>query len=140
MLTIFQYEAVLSASKTATSIDKRDICLGALGHASQHALIRRTLEYAVSPDILAINETSRVLNGLTKHAAGKQALWKWLKNDMDNIKRKVFGGSGRFARLVQLCTMSLCTREQWEDVKGFFEGKDTEVSDDLLRESDLEFR
>jgi aminopeptidase 2 len=84
----------------------------------------------MSPEILAINEYHRVLQSLTKHAAGKEALWKWLKANMEDIQRKIGGGLGRFTRMVELCTAHLSTKAQWEDVRGFFEGKDTEVSED----------
>jgi hypothetical protein len=84
----------------------------------------------MSPEIVAINEHARVLRSLTKHAAGKEALWNWLKTNMDDIQKKVGGGLGRFARMVELCTSNLRTREQWKDVKEFFEGKDTKVSED----------
>lgn len=47
---------------------------------------------------------------------------------MDEIKKKLGGGLSRFARFVRLCTEDLSTREQWDDVKRFFEGKDTAVS------------
>lgn len=82
----------------------------------------------MSPEIVAINETERVLESLSRHPAGKEALWKWFKTDMDEINKEVGGGLGRFARIVQLCTSNLSTREQWEDIKTFFETKDTEVS------------
>ena len=123
-----QYEAVQEASKTTTNIDKHDICVGALGYASQPHFISRTLSYAMSPEIIAINKTLEVLKSLTKHAAGKDALWKWFKDNMDEIKTKLGGGLGRLAMFVQLCTEHLSTRNHWNDVSGFFEGKDTEVS------------
>ena len=105
------------------------MCLSALGYASQPELIARTLEYAMSPEILAINEYHRVLESLTKHAAGKEALWNWLKANCDEIQRKCGSGLGRFAGMVKLCTSTLSTKEHWKDVKTFFERKDTEVSD-----------
>ena len=127
ILTILQYDSIKEALKSTTSIDKRDICLGALGLAGQPDLISRTIAYAMSPEIIAMNETERVLESLAKHAAGKEALWEWFKSNMEEIYGRLGGGLGRFAMFVQLCTR-LCTRGQWEDMKGFFEGKDTEVS------------
>lgn len=111
-----------------TSIDKRNICIGALGYCSQSDLISRTLAYSLTPEILAINESDRVIESLTKHASGKQALWEWFKVNYDEIHEKIRGGIGRFARMVVLCTESLTTREQLEDVESFFADKDTEVS------------
>lgn len=111
-----------------TSIDKRDICIGALGYCSEPDLISRTLSYALSPEILAINESELVVESLTKHASGKEALWKWFKSNYDEIHKAIGGGVGRFAEIVQLCTQHLTTREQLEDIKAFFADKDNEVS------------
>lgn len=125
--TFLQYDAIQQSLKTMTSIDKRNICIGALGYCSQADLISRTLSYALTPEILSINESDRVVESLTKHAAGKKALWEWFKSNFDEIHQKIGGGIGRFARIVRLCTEHLSTREQLEDVKAFFEDKDTEV-------------
>jgi aminopeptidase 2 len=76
---------------------------------------------------MSINEYDRVLDPLTRHAGGKQALWEWLKVNADAMQKKIGGGSGRFAMLVEQCTNTLSTKEQYEDVRSFFEGRDTEV-------------
>ena len=110
-----------------SSVDSRNICLGSLGYTSQPTLISRTLAYSLSFEIVAINETERVLESLVKHAAGKKALWEWFKIHYDEINQKFAGGISRFARIVKLCTESLSTRQQCEDIHTFFKDKDSEV-------------
>jgi aminopeptidase 2 len=78
--------------------------------------------------MVAHNDSRNIIRALTKHKAGKQALWQWLKSDMDKIEDSLGHGLGTFARLVQICTSSLTTREHYEDVKKFFKDKNTEVS------------
>lgn len=102
--------------------------MGSLGYAPQPDLISRTLSYAMHPDIIAFNKTYDVLESLTKHALGKEALWLWFKDSMEEINTKLGGGLARFAMYVQLCTEHLSTRKQWDDVSEFFKDKDTEVS------------
>lgn len=128
-----QYDAILEALKTASSVDKRDTCIRAFGCSDDPALIDRTLELAMSDEMIAHNDTRNILFPLTKHKRGKEALWNWLKSDSDKIEDSLGHGLGTYARLVQRITSSLATREQYEDVKRFFEGKNTEVSyDDAL--------
>ncbi len=116
------------------SIDKCNICLGPLGFCPKPKLILHTRSHALSPYVLAINETDRVLEPLVKLAAGKTALWEWFKSNINEIKEKVGGVLGRFALIVQLCTANLSTREQFEDVESFFEDKDTDVSIDPMND------
>ncbi|KAG0651089.1 Aminopeptidase 2 [Hyphodiscus hymeniophilus] len=130
-----EYNAIQQSLKTMSSIDSRNISVGSLGFNSRPELMSRTLSYSLSPEILAINETDRVLESLSKHAAGKEALWEWFKNNYDEINQKIGGGIGRFARAVKLCTENLNTREQCEDVKKFFDGKDTEEYNVYLAQS-----
>jgi aminopeptidase 2 len=82
----------------------------------------------LADEVVTINQTGQVLRALTKHAAGKKALWEWFKSNYDEINKKIGGGIGRFPSAVRLCTENLSTREQLEDIKAFFENKDTEVS------------
>jgi hypothetical protein len=102
--------------------------MNSLGYALQPDLISRTLSFAMRPEIIAINKTYDVLETLTKHAPGKEALWIWFKDSMEAVNKKLGGGLGRLAMFVQLCTKHLSTRTQWNDVAEFFKDKDTEVS------------
>jgi aminopeptidase 2 len=78
---------------------------------------------------LARNNTADILETFTKHKLGREMLWNWFKTGYSTFEQKLSGGLGKFARMVKTCTGSLTTREQYEDVKRFFEGKNTEVSE-----------
>ncbi|KAL3422673.1 aminopeptidase 2 [Phlyctema vagabunda] len=131
-----EYDAVMQAVSKTTSIDRRDSCLEALGYARQPSLIQRTIEFAVSPDMVGQSGTTRILKSVASHRAGIEALWHWLRTDLEKIK-KIFGesGIGSTGRMVTVCMMSLATRKQWEEVKTFFQGTDTKAFDSYLAQS-----
>jgi hypothetical protein len=57
-------------------------------------------------------------------------LWDWMKANLDKIVESMGKGLAGFSWILRLVLEGLSTREQAVDVKGFFEGKDTEVSCD----------
>jgi aminopeptidase 2 len=52
-------------------------------------------------------------------------LWEWVKENLDRILDAVGHGLAGFRTIVSIMLGQLSTREQWEDVKAFFEGRDT---------------
>ncbi|CZR66799.1 related to puromycin-sensitive aminopeptidase and related aminopeptidases [Phialocephala subalpina] len=130
-----EYDAIFEALKTATSLDKRDTCIRSFGCSEDPALIDRTLKLSLTDEMVARNDTRNILLALTKHKPGKEALWNWLKTETDKIEDSLGHGLGTYARLVQAVVSALATREQYEDVKRFFEGKNTESYDKYLAQS-----
>ncbi|KUJ17086.1 uncharacterized protein LY89DRAFT_718765 [Mollisia scopiformis] len=129
---VAEYDAILEALKSSSSVFKRDTCIKALGASEDPALIQRTLNLSLSDEMIAHNDTRNIIRSLTKHKPGIEALWAWMKGDYGKIEKGLGHGLGTFARLVQIVTASLATREQYEDVKGFFEDKNTESYDKYL--------
>jgi aminopeptidase 2 len=78
--------------------------------------------------MVAHNDTRNLIRSLTNHKSGREALWQWFKDDIDKIEGGLGHGLGIFARMVQIVTGHLATREQYESVKAFFENRDTSVS------------
>ncbi|KAE8452625.1 hypothetical protein EG329_013884 [Mollisiaceae sp. DMI_Dod_QoI] len=130
-----EYDAILNALKSATSVYKRDTCIKALGCSEDPTLIVRTLKLALTDEMIAHNDTIEMIAPLARHKAGKEALWQWLQSDIDRIENAVGHGVYTFTRLVQIVTSGLSTEEQYEDVKSFFEKRNTEAYDKYLAQS-----
>ena len=62
-------------------------------------------------------------------------LWEWIKDNMDQIVKTVGDTMMGFRSILNITLEGLSTREQWEDVKIFFEGKDTESYNVYLAQS-----
>ena len=122
---------MLWASQNATSIDKRDICLQALGHSQNPALVARTLDLALSPDSVARTDMRKYTRALRTHAPGIKAMWDWLQADSEDIQKTLGQNLGTYAHSVQKCTINLARKEQWTEVRLFFEDEDTQVRDPI---------
>ncbi len=62
-------------------------------------------------------------------------LWEWVKENVDRIVEAVGDGMEGFRLMIKVILGGLGTREHWEDVKNFFEGKDTENYNVYLAQS-----
>ncbi|KAH8805318.1 aminopeptidase 2 [Xylogone sp. PMI_703] len=120
-----QYETILESTGHFTTLDERDAAFRALGASQSPHLIARTLDLAVSQEAQQRRLTQKILKSLTGHRPGKEALWSWLKSDWERLKRIFRGGIKSSAKIVHPIVLALGTKEQYDDVKAFFEGKDT---------------
>lgn len=129
-----QYEAILKATENSSSINQRDTCLASLGSIQSPDLLTRTLEFSLTPEIVSRLEVEVVLRSFPKHKLGKTILWEWTKANLERIRDTVGHGIAGFKYLITIILGGLSTRAQWEDVKSFFEEKDTETYNVLLEQ------
>lgn len=149
-----QFNVLVNLLNDTSNVLQRRSALMALGFARSPSLIERTLGIATSPYVIAQNQTAVVLAGLSKHKAGKEALWVWLKSNIDHLDNVVGNSLGLKARVVRICTSrfgiilpgdiqmsfhnrrklakhlisgSLSTRAQLDEVREFFKDRDTKV-------------
>lgn len=118
---------ILRGCEDISSINRRQICLRSLGYAQTNDLMSRTLDLAIKPEIVTRGEMPQVIETLTSHAAGKSKVWEWFKANKKAVFQAGGGAPGANGRVISLCTAKLCTREQWHDVRIFFEHENTEV-------------
>lgn len=67
------------------------------------------------------------LGGLRNHPTGIETRWTWLKENWDEIFKRLPPSLGMLGTVVQLTTSSFCTEAQLKDVQEFFAAKDTKV-------------
>ncbi|KAG9244468.1 peptidase family M1-domain-containing protein [Calycina marina] len=127
-----EYDAILHAARTNSSLEKRNIFLGSLGAARDPSLIERTLALATSPEVVKLNNTTRVLNKLAEHSGGIISLWKWLRQNFDLLHAHLSSNGYGLLSIIELCTDRLVTEEHLTEVKDFFNNKDTSNYDKLL--------
>ncbi|KAN0092483.1 lysine aminopeptidase ApsA [Hyaloscypha variabilis] len=130
-----EWEGIFKATDKTSSIDKREKCLASLGSTKSPSLLARTLEFSITPDIVSRLEVEVILRSFTKHKLGKTMLWEWVKENMDRIVEAVGDGMEGFRLMIKVILGGLGTREHWEDVKSFFDGKDTENYNVYLAQS-----
>lgn len=121
-----QYDAILNEYRTARNADERNTALRSLGRASDPELIQRTLALPLSDDVKG-QDLYLPIAALRTHAAGIDALWKWMKGNWTVLEKKLPPGLTMLSTVVQICTASFTTQAQLTDVEDFFRDRSTKV-------------
>lgn len=129
-----QYEAVLREATHAKTSDERNTALRALGRAKSPDLIKRTLDLSLSDDVKG-QDIYLPISALRSHPDGINALWKWVKDNWDELERRLPPGLSMLSSVVSICTSSFTHREQLKDIQDFFANKSTKGFDKALAQS-----
>jgi aminopeptidase 2 len=121
-----EYEVVLDRFRNAPTSDEKTTALRCLGTAEDPELIKRTLGLAMADEVKN-QDIYMPLGGLRNHPTGIETRWTWLKENWDEIYKRLPPSLGMLGTVVQLTTSSFCTEAQLKDVKDFFDSKDTKV-------------
>jgi aminopeptidase 2 len=118
----------------AKTADERNSALRSLGRAKSPELIQRTMEFALSSNVKG-QDIYLPLSALRSHAEGCQALWKWVKDNWEELERRLPPSLGMLSNVVSISTSSFTHREHIDDVKAFFAEKSTKGFDMSLDQS-----
>jgi aminopeptidase 2 len=75
------------------------------------------------------------LSGLRGHAEGCDALWKFTKDNWDELVRRLPISLPLLSSVVAIATSSFTHREHIEDIKAFFKDKETKGFDMSLSQA-----
>ncbi|KAF2764464.1 hypothetical protein EJ03DRAFT_385927 [Teratosphaeria nubilosa] len=114
-----EYNAILKEYETNPNADERNTALRSLGRAKQPELIKRTLAYALSKEVKD-QDIYIPLAGLRSHQEGIIALWEWLKENWETLKKKLPPSLSMLGSVVGMATSSFTKEEQLKDVEAFF--------------------
>ncbi|KAJ5633658.1 hypothetical protein N7528_001500 [Penicillium herquei] len=129
-----EYEVVLDRFRNAPTSDEKTTALRCLGSAEDPALIQRTLGLAMGDEVKN-QDIYMPLSGLRTSVVGIQARWTWLQENWDVVYQRLPPSLGMLGTVVQLTTASFCTQAQLDEVKAFFDSKDTKGYDRAVEQS-----
>jgi aminopeptidase 2 len=92
------------------------------------------MEFALSSNVKG-QDIYLPLSALRSHAEGCQALWKWVKDNWEELERRLPPSLGMLSNVVSISTSSFTHREHIDDVKAFFAEKSTTGFDMSLDQS-----
>ena len=121
-----EYEVVLDRFRNAPTSDEKTTALRCLGAAQDPELIKRTLGLAMGDEVKN-QDIYMPLGGLRNSTEGIEARWAWLQENWDSIYQRLPPSLGMLGTVVQLTTAAFCTEAQLNEVKAFFDAKDTKV-------------
>jgi aminopeptidase N len=106
--------------------------LNALTSFRDPALVQRTLQFAISPDVRT-QDTSTLIGGLIGQPWSRDAAWAFVKANWDTLTKLlgVFQGIPRIAGSVG----AFCSREKKAEVEQFFKEHPVPAADRTLRQA-----
>ena len=110
------YDCFLAATKTARSPEEYYRFLFALARFSDRALLSRTLEYALTPNVRG-QDFAGLLSAVMTNPAGTNMAWDFARHHWAEINSKPPGNSGR--RILASASV-FCDAKHAEEVKDFF--------------------
>lgn len=106
----------------------------ALGRSKSPELIQRSLALSISKDIKA-QDIYLPLSALRSHPEGCNALWSWVKENWEELEKRLPPSLSMLSSVVSITTSSFTHREHIEDIKAFFATKSTKGFDMSLSQS-----
>lgn len=129
-----EYEAILNEYRTAANSDERNAALRSLGRARQPELIQRTLAYSISKEVKD-QDIYLPLAGLRAHREGMEAIWSWMKENWDLLKKKMPPSFTLLGSVISIATSGFTHKDQLQDVEQFFKDKEQKGFDRNLAQS-----
>ena len=124
----------MNESINAATSDERNSALRSLGRAKLPDLVQRTLDFALSKDVKG-QDIYLPITALRAHPEGCKALWKWVKDNWEELERRLPPSLSMLSSVVSITTSSFTHREHIEDIKAFFKSKSTKGFDMSLSQS-----
>ncbi|KAL2258866.1 hypothetical protein VTK26DRAFT_7650 [Humicola hyalothermophila] len=127
---------------TTAAVDGKEICLQALGHVADEAVIRDVLLpflFNPSPPAAASDSVPgadmHILAGvLAANRVGRPLLWSYLKENWDQFNAKLGGNPILVDRMVSVSLPKFADAESLRDIEAFFGGVSTKGFDRTLEQ------
>jgi aminopeptidase N/puromycin-sensitive aminopeptidase len=110
------YERLLQVSQSATDPDLKEAAMNGLTRFQNPALVRRTLEYAIS-DAVRNQDNWTLIALLIERRETQDQAWEFVEQHWPEIARKLTANSG--ARIVEAAG-AFCSVDKRDQVTGFF--------------------
>ncbi|KHJ45644.1 hypothetical protein D918_04381 [Trichuris suis] len=117
---IAAFQKILNIYKNSTFSEVQRDCLRALGCSGNPEVLTR-LVALIDSDAVRIQDLHLAMLGMVKTLPGRQQAWKYFKSRMKVLATR-YGGTKRplFQRCLEICTQSLCSKEDAQNVLRFF--------------------
>ena len=129
-----EYDVVEHEAINAETSVERNTALRALGRAKSPELIQRTLDLSLSKHVKT-QDIYMPLSGLRGHAEGTEALWKFTKDNWNELVKRLPVSLPLLSSVVAMATSSFTHREHIKDIEAFFKDKSTKGFDMSLSQA-----
>ncbi|USN97045.1 MAG: M1 family metallopeptidase [Candidatus Nomurabacteria bacterium] len=115
-------DEMINAYKSTSSAELRqDICMGVTSTRLPDK-ITELLNLLKDPSVIRPQDSYRWFVYLVRGRYSRDLSWQWLRDNWDWVERS-FAGDKSYEDFVRFASSALCTRQQLEEFKAFFEPK-----------------
>ncbi|KAF3894071.1 Glutamyl aminopeptidase [Trichophyton interdigitale] len=126
-----EYDLLVKEYETNTTIDGKEICLGALSRATDPELIKEFLEFLFSAKVSG-QDVHTGGSGLAANPKGRYLMWDFIKANWNRIEEKLGANKVLLQRFLRLSLIKYADKEVEKDITRFFSDKDQEGYDRAL--------
>jgi aminopeptidase N len=125
------YDNLLAATKTAKTPEEYYLYLFALSSFSDPALLLRTLEFAISPEVRS-QDTLSLIGSVMDNPEGQRLAWDFVRSHWAEVEK----AGGPFAGAqIERSTGGFCDTEYRDEVKDFFSAHKLSAGERTLKQS-----
>lgn len=119
-----KFDLILQEVTNPTSLDSREIALGALGHINNEELSERLIRYLIKPEIIPTMDAHFLGSTLSANPTTKDAFWKFFKENYDEFYKLMSTNMVVLDRFVKLTLGNYQSMAKHNEIKEFFNDKD----------------
>mmetsp|Transcript_16953 Transcript_16953/g.53826 ORF Transcript_16953/g.53826 Transcript_16953/m.53826 type:complete len:469 (-) Transcript_16953:667-2073(-) len=117
------YDSLLKIYEESELMEEKGRVLGCLAASPDPAIVRRALDFSVSPAVRT-QDSMRVVSGVAIEGRGEA--WEWFKSRWGYLK-ETFGGGFLITRFVEAATGQFASEKMAAEVSAFFKGSDAGI-------------
>lgn len=129
-----EWDALLARYHSAPTSDEKNACLRSLGRAKSSALIKKTLDLALSGEV-KMQDVYMPIGGLGTTSEGIEKRWEWMGANWDELVEKLPPSMTMLSSVVSICVAGFTSDKQLGAVEKFFQDKDKKGFDRSLQQS-----
>jgi hypothetical protein len=126
-----EYEDIVNYYRETFIPGEKVVALSVMGYGNSLELVRRTLAFAMSPEVRTQDILSAIAT-LRSSVIGRAELWNFMRHHWDVLYERHCDDIGFLDYFVLLSIESFSTLERYREVQAFFASKDTTAYDRIL--------
>lgn len=130
-----EFDKLFKIYNNPNSVEEKISALRALGRFEDQAVLDTVTSLLLKSDVVKAQDIYIPMQGMRAHKAGINKLWQWFTVKWDEIYELLPPGLSMLGSVVTLASSGFTKEEQKEEVKKFFEGKNTKGFDQSLAQS-----
>eukprot|EP01116_Phalansterium_solitarium_P017074 TRINITY_DN4120_c0_g1_i1.p1 TRINITY_DN4120_c0_g1~~TRINITY_DN4120_c0_g1_i1.p1 ORF type:complete len:889 (-),score=315.99 TRINITY_DN4120_c0_g1_i1:342-3008(-) len=129
-----EWDELLGMYRTATLQEEKLRALRALGASRQPALLRATLELAVSPEVRA-QDIATAFYPVAANPVGRNLAWAFFQERFETIQEILKDAGLLMPRLISILTDNFSTQAKLQEVEAFFASHPVPAAERTIKQS-----